>query len=122
MSGRLIFILKVSQNLILHIFVYNRHILEKKFTLMFSKIGRFVTVVSIFSFKLLNFSISPKVLREVIWENFEKLNEPETSTSDKPESVRVPRNRKVVISPDTPITKYNSYTLLWELVSYTITH
>ena len=31
--------------------------------------------------------MSPKVLREVILENFEKLNEPETSTSDKPESV-----------------------------------
>ena len=43
-------------------------------------------------------------------ENFEKLNEPEASTSDKPESVRVLRNRKVIISPDTLITKYNSLT------------
>ncbi len=54
--------------------------------------------------------MSPKVLREVILENFEKLNEPETSTSDKPESVRVLRNRKNVVSPDTPTTKYNSLT------------
>ena len=54
--------------------------------------------------------MSPKVLREVILENFEKLNEPEASTSDKPESVRVLRNRKVIISPDTLITKYNSLT------------
>jgi len=45
--------------------------------------------------------MSPKVLREVILENFEELNEPEASTSDKPESVRVLRNRKVIISPDT---------------------
>jgi len=66
--------------------------------------------LSIFSFKILNFSMSPKVLREVILENFEKLNEPEASTSDKPESVRVLRNRKVIISPDTLITKYNSLT------------
>jgi len=54
--------------------------------------------------------MSPKMSREVILENFEELNEPETSTSDKPESVRVLKNRKVVISPDTPITKYNSLT------------
>ncbi len=33
--------------------------------------------------------MSPKVLREVILENFEKLNEPEASTPDKAESVRV---------------------------------
>jgi len=52
----------------------------------------------------------PKVSREVILENFEELNEPETSTSDKPESVRVLRKRKVVISPDNPITKFNSLT------------
>ena len=51
--------------------------------------------------------MSPKVLREVIVENFKKLNKPETSTSDKPESVRVLRNRKVVIYPDTPTTKYH---------------
>ena len=69
------------------------------------------------SFKLLNFSMSPKVLREVILENFKKLNEHETSTSDKPESVIVLRNRKVVISPDTPITKYNSLTFSY--FSYT---
>ena len=43
-------------------------------------------------------------------ERLEKLNEPEASTSDKPESVRVLRNRKVIISPDTLITKYNSLT------------
>jgi len=43
-------------------------------------------------------------------ENFEKLNEAEASTSDKPESYRVLRNRKVIISSDTPITKYNSLT------------
>ena len=54
--------------------------------------------------------MSPKMSREVILENFEELNGPETSTSDKPESVRVLKNRKVVISPDTPITKYNSLT------------
>ena len=54
--------------------------------------------------------MSPKVLREVILENFEKLNEPEASNADKPESVRVLRNRKVIISPDTLITKYNSLT------------
>jgi hypothetical protein len=54
--------------------------------------------------------MSPKVLREVILENFEKLNEPEASSSDKPESARVLRNRKVIISPDTLITKYNSLT------------
>jgi len=54
--------------------------------------------------------MSPKVLREVILENFEKLNEPEASTSDEPESVRVLRNRKVIISPDTLITKYKSLT------------
>ena len=54
--------------------------------------------------------MSPKVSREVILENSEELNEPETSTSDKPESVRVLRNRKVVISPDNPITKFNSLT------------
>jgi hypothetical protein len=66
--------------------------------------------LSIFSFKILNFSMSPKVLRDVILENFEKLNEPEASTSDKPESVRVLRNRKVIISPDTLITKYNLLT------------
>ncbi len=47
---------------------------------------------------------------EVILENFEKLNEAEASTSDKPESYRVLRNRKVIISSDTPITKYNSLT------------
>ena len=39
-----------------------------------------------------------------------KLNEPEASTLDKPESVRVLRNRRVIISPDTLITKYNSLT------------
>jgi len=61
--------------------------------------------------------MSPKVLREVISENFEKLNEPETSTSDKPESLRVLINRKVVISPDTPTTRYNSLTLSY--FSYT---
>ena len=61
--------------------------------------------------------MSPKVLREVISENFEKLNKPETSTSDKPESVRVLINRKVVISPDTPTTKYNSLT--YSYFSYT---
>jgi len=43
--------------------------------------------------------MSPKVLRGVILENLEKLNEPEDSTTDKPESVRVLRNRKVIISP-----------------------
>ena len=61
--------------------------------------------------------MNPKVLREVILENFEKLNEPETSTSDKPESVRVLRNRKDVVSPDTPTTKYNSLTFSY--FSYT---
>jgi hypothetical protein len=33
--------------------------------------------------------MTPKMLREVISENFEKLNKPETSTSGLPESVRV---------------------------------
>jgi hypothetical protein len=61
--------------------------------------------------------MSPRVLREVILENFEKINEPETSTSDKFESVRVLRNRKINIFPDNPITKsltfsYFSYTFL----------
>jgi hypothetical protein len=54
--------------------------------------------------------MSPKVLREVILGNFEKLNEPEATTSDKPESVRILRNRKVISSPHTLITKYNSLT------------
>jgi hypothetical protein len=61
--------------------------------------------------------MSPKVLREVILENFEKLNEPEASTSDKSESVRLLRNRKVIISPDTLITKYNS--LAFSYFTYT---
>jgi len=80
-------------------------------TFLFDKFGipafqhRVFSRLSIFSFKLLNFSMSPRVLREVILENFEKLNEPETSTSDKPESIGVLRNRKINISPDNPITK-----------------
>ena len=61
--------------------------------------------------------MSPKVLREVIVENFEKLIKPETSTSVKPESIRVLRNRKVVIYRDTPTTKYNSLTFSY--FSYT---
>jgi hypothetical protein len=65
--------------------------------------------------KLKNFSMSPKVLREVIVENFEKLNKPETSTSVKPESIRVLRNRKVVIYRDTPTTKYNSLTFSYSI-------
>jgi hypothetical protein len=48
---------------------------------------------------------------------FEKLNEPETSTSDTPESVGVLRNIKINISPDNPITKYNSLTFSY--FSYT---
>jgi hypothetical protein len=85
-------------------------------TILLDKFGiptfqqRVFSRLSIFSFKILNFSMSPKVLREVILENFEKLNEPEASTSDEPESVRVLRNRKVIISPDTLITKYKSLT------------
>jgi len=43
------------------------------------------------------------------------LNESEASTSDKPESVRVLRNGKVIISPDTPITKYNSLIEIYKL-------
>ena len=49
---------------------------------------------------------------EVILENFEKLNEAEASTSDKPESYRVLSNRKVTI------TKYNSLTFSY--FTYTI--
>ncbi len=52
--------------------------------------------------------MSSTVLRQIILENFEKLNEPKTSTSDVPESVTVLRNKKINISPDNPITKYKT--------------
>ena len=61
--------------------------------------------------------MSSRVLREIVLENFEKLNEPETSTSDIPESVRVLWNKKINISLDNPITKYNSLTFSY--FSYT---
>ena len=95
--------------------------IKKSFLLSFIPIDKFgIPAVQhrVFSrLKLLNFSMSPKVLREVIVENFEKLIKPETSTSVKPESIRVLRNRKVVIYRDTPTTKYNSLTFSY--FSYT---
>jgi len=92
------------------VIIWNLTIFSHKISFLLYKFSipafqhRVFSRLSIFSFKILNFSMSPKVLREDILENFEKQNETESSTSDKPESVRVLINRIVIISPDTPIT------------------
>ena len=71
-----------------HIFIFTRQSSKDKD--MFTRL-RIFTRLPTFSFKLL--SMTPKMLREVISENFKKLNKPETSTSGIPES-RVEMEKK----------------------------